>query len=184
VRLFAGYDFPADLTARSDWVTEAYASGVTMGSDLHGQGNAAPRFAIWAARDAISAPLQRLQVIKGALVDGEMTETVYDVACSDGLSVDPTTHRCPDNGAIVDLGDCSYSNDVGAGELAVTWQDPSFNPGERAFYYVRALENPTCRWSTWDAIRNGMPPRPDLQVTIQERVWSSPIWYVPSNAEG
>ena len=68
----------------------------------------------------------------------------------------------------------------GAGELAATWQDPSFNPDERAFYYVRALENPTCRWSSWDAIRNGSKPRADLPVTIQERVWSSPIWYVPS----
>ena len=97
----------------------------------------------------------------------------------DGGTVDPATHRCPDNGARVDLATCAYPNDVGAGELASTWQDPSFNPEERAFYYVRALENPTCRWSTWDAIRNGSKPRADLPVTIQERVWSSPIWYVP-----
>ncbi len=179
VRLFAGYDFPADLTTRFDWVAEAYASGVPMGSDLQGQGDAAPRFAIWASRDAMSAPLARLQIVKGAVVDGEMTEAVYDVACSDGLAVDPATHRCPDNGATVDITDCSYSTDVGSGELAATWEDPSFNPGERAFYYVRALENPTCRWSTWDAIRAGTPPRPDLHATIQERAWSSPIWYVP-----
>jgi hypothetical protein len=179
VRLFAGYDFPENLTDRFDWVAEAYTGGVPMGSDLRGHGDAVPRFALWAARDAMSAPLQRLQVIKGALVDGEMTETVFDVACSDGLAVDPATHRCPDNGATVDLGDCSYSTDVGAGELAATWRDPTFNPGERAFYYVRALENPTCRWSTWDAIRSGTSPRRDLHATIQERVWSSPIWYVP-----
>ena len=184
VRLFAGYDFPAKLTDQFDWVAEAYASGVPMGSDLHGQGDTAPSFAIWAARDAMSAPLARLQVVKGAVVDGEMTEAVYDVACSDGLAVDPATHRCPDNGATVDIGDCSISTDIGSGELAATWQDPSFNPGERAFYYVRALENPTCRWSTWDAIRNGTPPRPDLHATIQERAWSSPIWYVPETNPG
>jgi hypothetical protein len=120
-----------------------------------------------------------LQVIKGAIVDGEMQETVYDVACSDSGNVDPATHRCPDNGAVVNMTDCSYPEDVGAGELAATWQDPDFDPDQRAFYYVRALENPTCRWSTWDALRNGTAPRPDLHATIQERVWSSPIWYVP-----
>jgi len=179
VRLFAGYDFPANLTDRDDWVDRAYASGVTMGGDLYQRDGKAPSFALWAARDAMSAPLQRLQVIKGSLVGGEMQETVYDVACSDGLSVDPDTHRCPDNGAQVDPRDCSFPDDLGAGELSATWQDPDFNPGERAFYYARALENPTCRWSTWDAIRNGTAPRPDLQATIQERVWSSPIWYVP-----
>ncbi len=180
VRFFAGYDYPVDLTGREDWVAEAYAGGVTMGGDLYANDGAAPTFALWAARDAMSAPLQRLQVVKGALVDGEMVETVFDVACSDGGSVDPETQRCPDNGARVDLSSCAYPNDVGAGELAATWQDPSFDPAERAFYYVRALENPTCRWSTWDAIRNGSKPRADLPVTIQERVWSSPIWYVPS----
>jgi len=181
VRLFAGYDFPADMTSHDDWVAQAYATGVTMGGDLYANDDATPSLALWAARDAMSAPLQRLQVVKGALVDGEMVETVYDAACSDGAAVDPETHRCPDNGARVDLSTCAYPNDVGAGELAATWQDPSFDPGERAFYYVRALENPTCRWSTWDAIRNGSKPRSDLPVTIQERVWSSPIWYVPGS---
>jgi hypothetical protein len=127
----------------------------------------------------MSAPLQRLQVVKGAIVDGEMREAVYDVACSDGLSVDPTTHRCPDNGATVDLSDCSFSSGLGAGELGTVWQDPDFDPNQRAFYYLRALENPTCRWSTWDAIRNDVPPRPGHHTPIQERVWSSPIWYVP-----
>jgi hypothetical protein len=179
VRFFAGYDYPLDLTERDEWVAQAYADGVTMGGDLYERGGDAPRFALWAARDATSAPLQRLQVIKGALVNGEMVESVYDVACSDGGTVDPNTHRCPDNGARVDLSTCAYPTDVGAGELSSVWQDPDFNPAERAFYYVRALENPTCRWSTWDAIRNGTKPRADLPVTIQERVWSSPIWYVP-----
>ena len=150
-----------------------------MGSDLYREGDEVPSFAIWAARDARSAPLQRLQIIKGTLLEGGMYETVYDVACSDGLTVDPETHRCPDNGALVDLTSCSFSNDVGAAELAAVWRDPEFDPAERAFYYVRALENPTCRWSTWDALRNGVSPRPDLHATIQERVWSSPIWYVP-----
>ena len=179
VRLFAGYDFPADMTAQGFWVQQAYAGGVAMGSDLPARGTDTPRFALWAARDAMGTPLQRLQIIKGAIVDGEIEEAVYDVACSDRLEVDPLTHRCPDNGSKVDLTDCSHSNDLGAAELSAVWHDPDFDPNERAFYYVRALENPTCRWSTWDAIRNGTPPRPDLHATIQERGWSSPIWYVP-----
>jgi hypothetical protein len=75
------------------------------------------------------------------------------------------------------LADCSRTANIGAGELKVLWQDPNFNPGQEAFYYVRVLENPVCRWSTWDAIRAGKTPRSDLPATIQERAWSSPIWY-------
>ena len=65
----------------------------------------------------------------------------------------------------------------GGAELKALWKDPDFDPNEKAFYYVRALENPTCRWSTWDAVRAGTDPRPDLSKTIQERAWTSPIWY-------
>jgi hypothetical protein len=117
-----------------------------------------------------------LQVIKGYVKDGEAMEEVYDVACSDGLHPNPTTHRCPDNGASVNLADCSISAGVGDAELLSRWQDPDYSADIDAFYYVRALENPTCRWSTWDALREGVDPRADLQKTIQERAWSSPIW--------
>jgi hypothetical protein len=77
----------------------------------------------------------------------------------------------------VDPATCAFSTDVGASELRTTWQDPTFDAGQEAFYYVRALENPTCRWSTWDALRAGVAPREDIAATIQERAWSSPIWY-------
>jgi hypothetical protein len=117
-----------------------------------------------------------LQIIKGWEQGGETYEQVYDVACSDGLTPDPETHRCPDTGAKVNVTDCSITAEVGASELKTVWQDPDYDAGNRAFYYVRALENPTCRWSTWDAIRAGVEPRPDLHKTLQERVWSSPIW--------
>ncbi len=138
-----------------------------------------PSFIVWAMRDVRSAPLQRVQVIKGWLKDGKPQEQVFDVACSDGLTVDPATHRCPDNGARVNLTDCAVSADRGAAELKTLWQDPDYDASERAFYYARVLENPTCRWSTWDALRAGVPPRDNLDVVIQERAWSSPIWIDP-----
>ena len=180
VRFFAGYDYRDDLIDRPDMVAAAYADGVPMGGDLVGRGGEVPRFLVWATRDALSAPLQRLQIVKGWVEGGEAREQIYDIACSDGLEVDPETHRCPDNGATVNLADCGISSGSGAAELMALWTDPNFDTVARALYYVRVLENPTCRWSTWDAIRAGVTPRPDVPATIQERAWSSPIWYVPS----
>jgi hypothetical protein len=179
VRFFAGYDLPDDLVARQDAIAHAYAHGVPMGGDLLANTGKAPSFFAWASRAADSAPLQRIQIVKGWMSGGESQEKVFDVACSGGASPDPATQRCPDNGAKVDLATCAFSQDVGAGELATVWRDPEFDAAQRAFYYVRVLENPTCRWSTWDAIRAGVAPRPDMKTTIQERAWSSPIWYRP-----
>ena len=126
--------------------------------------------------------LQRLQIIKGWIdADGETHEQVVDVACAEGVPVNIKTGRCPDNGAEVDLSDCTYKARTGASELRTVWSDPNFDASQRAFYYARVLENPTCRWSTWDAIRAGTEPRPDLAATLQERAWSSPIAYVPQS---
>ncbi|MGI9327370.1 MAG: DUF3604 domain-containing protein [Pseudomonadales bacterium] len=180
VRFFAGFDLASALAAE-DRVAQLYASGVSLGGDLLAKGQSSPEFFVWAMRDAHSAPLQRLQIVKGWVANGDSQEQVFDVACADGLKVDPETHRCPDNGASVDLSDCSFSDELGAAELEAVWSDPGFDPKQQAFYYVRGLENPTCRWSTWDAIRAGVAPREDLQATIQERVWSSPIWFVPGS---
>lgn len=180
VRFFAGYDFDRNLVAAKDNIATAYATGVPMGSDLLAQGERTPKFFTWALRDADSGALQRIQIIKGWLEDGQTQEQIYDVACSDGLTVDPNTHRCPDNGARVELSTCTPTPDRGAAELSAVWQDPNFDPSQRAFYYVRVLENPICRWSTWDAIRAGVEPRPDMHTTIQDRAWSSPIWYIPA----
>jgi hypothetical protein len=154
-----------------------------MGGDLTAAAKGAPAFMVWAARDAQSAPLQRVQIIKGWLKDGETHERVFDVACSDGLAVDPTSHRCPDNGAKVNAMDCAISADRGAVELKTVWQDPEFDPTQKAFYYARVLENPTCRWSTWDALRAGVAPRDNLDRLIQERAWSSPIWISPRETD-
>jgi hypothetical protein len=196
VRFFGGFALPDGLADDADAVTKAYASGVAMGGDLPtppaagtaglgGSGSAAgqaPRFLVWAMRDPKSAALQRLQVVKGWVENGKGQERVYDVACSDGLTPDSATRRCPDNGATVDLASCKITEGKGAAELRTVWSDPEFDARQRAFYYLRVLENPTCRWSTWDAIRAGVEPRPGLAPTIQERAWSSPIWYVPAGS--
>jgi len=183
VRFFAGFDFDDEMLDAHDVVSQAYARGVTMGADLAAQGHKAPKFLAWANRDPKGTALQRLQVVKG-WSDREGThEVVYDIACSEGRTPDPKTHRCPDNGATVDVATCAVSQDSGSDELRAVWTDPDFDPTKRAFYYVRVLENPTCRWSTWDAVRAGVPPRPDLATTIQERAWSSPIWFVPRGPE-
>jgi hypothetical protein len=181
LRFFAGYGLADDLLETPDGVARAYATGVTMGADLL-PGEGAPQFVMWAQADANSAPLQRLQVIKGWIdAAGETHEDVIDVACAGGATVNPTTNRCPDNGATVDLRDCSISANTGDAELRTVWSDPNFDADQRAFYYTRVLENPTCRWSTWDAIRAGTEPRSDLAATLQERAWSSPIQYVPQS---
>jgi len=179
LRLFAGYGLPADLFDTPQGIAIAYAKGVTMGGDLT-SGEGSPQFAIWAQADANSAPLQRLQIIKGWIdAAGETHENVIDVACAGGVPVDANTSRCPDNGARVDLSDCSTNAETGAAELRVIWEDPHFDSSQRAFYYARVLENPTCRWNSWDALKAGTEPRSDIAATLQERAWSSPIQYIP-----
>ncbi len=179
VRFFAGYDFPADILSRQDAVRQAYSRGVPMGGDLLPAREKAPKFLVWAVRDPASGYLQRAQIVKGWIENGVAREKVFDVACADGGKVDPATNRCPANGAGVDLKTCEPDRFKGDVQLSSVWQDPAFNPKQRAFYYVRVLENPSCRWSTWEAIRNGTPPNPKLQPTIMERAWSSPIWFEP-----
>ena len=186
VRFFAGYGLPEDLLETTDGVARAYANGVTMGAELTPDTTAAKRattFAVWAQADANSAPLQRLQIIKGWIdSSGKTHEEVIDVACAGGVAVNPATKRCPDNGATVNLSDCSIRANTGDAELRTAWTDPNFDANERAFYYARVLENPTCRWNTWDAIKAGTKPRSDLAATLQERAWSSPIQYRPAIA--
>ena len=182
LRFFASEDIDESILNSKTMIKDAYSKGVPMGGDIIGTSDNSPNFLVWAIRDANGGALQRIQIVKGSVAKmpiGKPNEKVYDVSCSDGLNPDPITHRCPDNGAKVNLSDCSVSADRGSSELKVVWKDPDFNENEKAFYYVRVLENPSCRWSTWDAIKNGHKPRPDLQATIQERAWSSPIWYTP-----
>lgn len=175
VRFFAG-DYDEEILSAPDLLSQAYEDGVPMGGNLIHSNASAPSLLAWAFQDPLSAPLERLQIIKVWAEDGAAKEAVYDVACSNGHAPDPQTHRCASNGASVDRSDCSTSPGTGKGELKALWKDPNYDPSQVAAYYVRVLENPTCRWSTWDAVRAGSPPNPRFPMTLQERAWSSPIW--------
>lgn len=176
VRFFASANFNRSILTASNMVSQAYRQGVSMGSDLLLGWLQKPEFLVWAMRDPLSNSLQRLQIVKSWIDrDGKTGERVYDVACADGVSPD-ADHRCPDNGARVDLTNCMPIAPTGENELKVIWRDPDYMRNQKSFYYVRVLENPTCRWSSWDALRAGVEPREGVKPTIQERAYSSPIW--------
>jgi hypothetical protein len=175
-RFFGGASYPADLARRSDAVARAYAGGVPMGGDLKLAPGDQPTFFTEAMRDPNSGALARIQIVKVWADGGKEQEAIFDVACSNGGRADPTTHRCPDNGATVDLATCTPSTDKGAAQLSAVWRDATYTTGQRAAYYVRVLENPSCRWSTWDALRLGESPPQGVAATIQERAFTSPIW--------
>ena len=171
---FFGGDMTPQILDAPNMAEQGYRSGVPMGGHL--KTNEAPHFLAWAARDPRGAPLDRIQIIKSWNTAEGPQEAIYDMACSDGAVPDAATHRCPYNGAAVDLSDCTPSTGTGDPELKAIWTDPDYSAGESAAYYLRVLENPTCRWSTWDALKAGSEFHPDLPTTIKERAWSSPIW--------
>ena len=176
LRFFASSDFDASILSRSDMVKTAYAQGVSMGSDLSLNSGQSPSFLIWAMRDPRSNGLQRVQVVKGWVdASGKGQEKVFDVSCAGGIQPD-ANNRCPDNQATVDITTCQASAATSADELKTVWRDPDYQSDQASFYYVRVMENPTCRWSSWDALRAGVAPREDVDTTIQERAYSSPIW--------
>jgi hypothetical protein len=188
LRFFGGWDYPEDLCQASDMVARGYEGGVPMGGDLpppYGE-NPAPRFVISAAQDlgTLEYPgnaLQRIQLIKGWYEQGELRERVLDVAGGD-------------NGASVDINSCEQSG-TGHRQLCTVWSDPDFNPSAQAFYYTRVLENPSCRWSQLicadagvrcddpSTVPEGMDNccAAEHEKVIQERAWSSPIWYTPAS---
>jgi len=173
-RFFAG-DYAADILSSTDMLEQAYANGSPMGANIDG-GESSPDFIAWAIKDPEGYPLQRIQVVKVWSEAGENREVIFDVACAGGATPDAATRRCPDNGARVDLSNCQTNDETGSGELKALWSDPNYQAGQKTAYYLRVLENPKCRWSTWDAVRNGTPPNPDMQATLQDRAWSSAIW--------
>ncbi len=183
LRFFGGWEFTDDdLKSRSPALI-GYNKGVPMGGDLRPhEGEGTPSFLIFALRDPIGANLDRVQVIKGWMgSDGELHEKVYNVAWSDDREIDDNG-KLPDVGNTVDLDTASWTNTIGAAELATVWTDPDFDASERAFYYVRVLEIPTPRWVVYDKLRFGIELPEEAQLIHQERAYSSPIWYTP--AEG
>ena len=188
LRFFGGWDYPSDLCATSDLVAQGYAGGVPMGGDLPlpASTQANPRFVVSAAYDPGTAEypgaaLQRIQLIKGWYRDGELLEQTLDIAGGD-------------NSASVDINSCQRTGE-GHSQLCTVWEDRDFDPSAQAFYYTRVLENPSCRWSQYACADAGVRCDDTATIpagmekccaanhkkTIQERAWSSPIWYTPGS---
>ncbi len=178
LRFFGGVDLPADTSDQKSLVKNGYLHGVPMGGDL-GPTGAPPTFTVQAMRDPDGANLDRVQIIKG-WVDGvgQLQEKIVDVVWS-GNRKPAVDGKLPPVGNTVDLKTAKFTNDIGAPSLTGSWTDKDFDPSQNAFYYARAIEIPTPRWSTYDAVRNMLPLLKDVQATIQERAWTSPIWYRP-----
>ncbi|MFV0475295.1 MAG: DUF3604 domain-containing protein [Pikeienuella sp.] len=180
VRVFGGWGFEASDVSRSDFAAHGYANGVPMGGDLTAAPEgAAPKFLIRALRDADGANLDRIQIVKGwTTADGEPQEQVHDVVWS-GDRKAGADGKLPPVGNTVDTGTATYTNDIGAPLLDAWWEDPDFDPAERAFYYVRVLEIPTPSWMTYDSVVFGVEVPEGKRKFQQERAYTSPIWYTP-----
>ena len=184
LRFFGRWDYASDDAPSPNFVEIGYRKGVPMGGDLAQQSeSAAPSFLLRAVKDPDGANLDRVQVVKGWRdAQGELHEKVYDVAWS-GDRARTDDGKLPAVGSTVDVKAASYLNSIGSASLATTWTDPDFDPDEAAFYYVRVIQIPTPRWTTYDAKFYGLE---EIQQTppavIQERAYSSPIWYTPEGS--
>lgn len=182
VRVFGGWDFAVDEVQRPDFAREGYNRGVPMGGDLTSAPDGkAPTLMIRALRDVDGANIDRIQVIKGWLdANGETHEKIYDVACSDDRAI--TERRCEtDVGSTVDIADASYTNAIGDPVMTAHWVDPDFDASQRAFYYIRVIEIPTPRWTAYDAKFFDVEMPEGTKMVVQDRAYTSPIWYTPLN---
>jgi len=181
VRFFGGWDYvPADANNRMP-AAIGYAKGVPMGGDLsNAPKGKSPTFIAAALKDPIGANLDRIQIIKGWLdKNGKTQERIYDVAVSGGRTIGADGRCKTPVGSTVDVENATWTNTIGAPELISVWKDPEFDNAQRAFYYVRVLEIPTPRWTAYDAKRFGTKPLPGTTMVLQERAYTSPIWYTP-----
>lgn len=182
LRFFGGWNFSAADARKGDIAATGYARGVPMGGELSRAARGkAPRFLVQALKDPRGASLDRVQVVKGWMASsGKLHETIHDVVWSN-----PAKRKRGKDGKLptitgnVDLANASYDNSVGAPYLSTMWSDPAFDPRQRAFYYVRVLQIPTPRWTAYDAKRFGVKMPGHVPMVIQERAYSSPIWYNP-----
>ncbi|MCM5662491.1 DUF3604 domain-containing protein [Galbibacter mesophilus] len=178
VRLFAGWDYTADLLKQNNWIKQAYAKGVPMGGDLPlASGN--PKFLVQALKDPNSGNLDRIQIIKVTTKNGKSSEKVFDVVWSGDRKRDEKG-KVPAVGNTVDMKTATYTNTIGSTELIGYWEDTDFNPDAYTTYYARVLEIPTPRWSTQLAVKNNLPVSKTVPPIIQERAWTSPVWYSPN----
>ncbi len=180
VRFFGGWDFePEDAHTRSPAIA-GYTKGVPMGGDLGGApAGKSPAFLVAALKDPIGANLDRYQIVKGWLdADGELHEKVYDVVWS-GDREPGENGKVPPVGNTVDVAEATWTNTIGAPELITVWTDPDFDPSQPAFYYGRVLEIPKPRWTAYDAKFYSTEPLPGTTMTLQDRAYTSPIWYTP-----
>jgi len=180
VRFFGGWEYGPDVAKQKDWVKTGYAKGVPMGGDLPPTKAKAPTFIAWAVKDPTSGNLDRIQIVKGWSQSGQSFEKIYDVVWAGDRKPDKWTGVVPPIGSTVDVENATYTNTIGAVELKTVWSDPEFDPSVHAFYYARVLEIPTPRWTTLQAKQLGIAPPDVVAATLQERAWSSPIWYTPS----
>ena len=182
LRFFGGWDFD-DADANSRYAEKAgYAKGVPMGADMSkGPAGKAPTFLLAASKDPRGGNLDRMQIIKGWLdADGILHEQVYDVAWGDAQRRKPNKQgKLPPVGNTVDVAEATWTNSIGDPELSAVWEDPDFDPAQRAFYYARVVEIPTPRWTAYDAKRYGLDLPNEVPMTTTERAYSSPIWYTP-----
>jgi hypothetical protein len=181
VRFFGGWEFNArDAAAREPgWI--GYDKGVPMGANLEKRvPGKAPTFLVGALRDPIGGNLDRIQIIKGWVdSDGEARERVYDVAVSGDREIGADGRCRTAVGNTVDVAEATWSNDIGAPELITVWEDPDFDPAQPAFYYARVIQIPTPRWTAYDAKRFQVDMPEKVPMVIQERAYTSPIWYQP-----
>lgn len=180
VRFFGGWDFVAEDAQTRQPAEAGYSKGVPMGGDLRAAPEGkAPGFLVAALKDPYSGNLDRIQIIKGWVgADGTLQEKVYDVAWSDDR-VPGADGKLPPVGNTVDVENATWTNTIGAGELITVWTDPDFDPAVRAVYYARVLEIPTPRWTAYDQKRFGIKMPDEVPMTLQERAYTSPIWYTP-----
>ncbi len=184
VRFFGGWDFEAEDANNRLPADVGYRKGVPMGGDLTDapQGKS-PTFLVGALKDPYNGNLDRIQIVKGWLDEnGETHEKVYDVVWGDADKRRPGADgKLPAVGNTVDVENATWTNTIGDSELITVWEDPDFNPGERAFYYARVIEIPTPRWTAYDALRFGVQMGDDVPMWTQDRAYTSPIWYTPGN---
>ncbi len=180
VRMFGGFDYAESDVSRHDFAAIGYEKGVPMGGDLtEAPEGKAPKFLVSALKDPDGANLDRIQIVKGWLdADGKLHERVYDVAVSDDRPI-VNGKAATKVGSTVDLATATYTNSIGDVQLMAWWADPDFDPSVRSFYYARVIEIPTPRWTAFDEVRFGIEMDPEVTRVLQERAYTSPIWYTP-----